>query len=53
MNNTIGWIAGLCLITGSSLLTACNTLEGAGKDVEKTGEVIQNCADRTDPSCKR
>lgn len=26
-------------------LTACNTVEGAGKDVEKAGEEIQEAAD--------
>jgi predicted small secreted protein len=26
-------------------LTACNTVEGAGKDIEATGEAIQESAD--------
>lgn len=26
-------------------LTACNTIEGAGRDVEKAGEEIQDAAD--------
>jgi len=27
-------------------LTACNTMQGAGKDLERGGEKIQNAADR-------
>jgi predicted small secreted protein len=27
-------------------LSACNTIEGAGRDVEKAGEKIQDAADR-------
>jgi predicted small secreted protein len=30
------------LALSSLALTACNTVEGAGKDVEKAGEVIQD-----------
>jgi predicted small secreted protein len=26
-------------------MTGCNTMEGAGKDVKKTGEKIENAAD--------
>jgi len=26
-------------------VTGCNTIEGAGKDIEKTGENIQDAAD--------
>ncbi|HJW44886.1 MAG TPA: entericidin A/B family lipoprotein [Lysobacter sp.] len=28
--------------------TACNTIEGAGKDVEKAGEEVQDAADKDD-----
>ena len=28
------------------LLTACNTIEGAGKDIERGGEKIQGAADK-------
>ncbi|HYE21047.1 MAG TPA: entericidin A/B family lipoprotein [Tepidisphaeraceae bacterium] len=27
-------------------LTACNTMEGAGRDIERGGEKMQNAADR-------
>lgn len=28
------------------MLTACNTIEGAGKDIERGGEKIQGAADK-------
>lgn len=28
------------------LLTACNTMEGAGKDIERGGQKIENAADK-------
>ncbi len=37
----LGAIAGACLF----LMTACNTVEGAGKDVEAIGEGVQDAAD--------
>lgn len=37
----LGAIAGACLF----LLTACNTVEGAGRDIESAGEGIQDAAD--------
>ena len=36
-------LAALAMVMG---LAACNTVKGAGKDVEKAGEGIQNAADR-------
>jgi len=34
------------LMLGSSMaLAACNTVEGAGKDVESAGEAVQDAAD--------
>ncbi len=39
----------LCLLAaclcGSATLTGCNTMEGAGEDIEKTGEGIQRAVD--------
>lgn len=32
----------------SLALTACNTVEGAGKDVENLGEAVQDVADGDD-----
>jgi len=34
------------LIAGVLVLTACNTMEGVGKDVQKSGEKIENAADK-------
>lgn len=50
-------IAAMSLL-GATLLVGCNTVEGAGKDVERAGEKIQsaNCssADKsTDPNCTK
>jgi predicted small secreted protein len=42
-------IAILCLLAaclcGSVALTGCNTMRGAGKDIEKAGEGIQRAVD--------
>jgi predicted small secreted protein len=45
-------------VLGATLLVGCNTVEGAGKDVERAGEKIQsaNCssADKaSDPNCTK
>lgn len=50
-------IAAMSLL-GATLLVGCNTVEGAGKDVERAGEKIQsaNCSSTdksTDPNCKQ
>ncbi|MEC5397981.1 entericidin A/B family lipoprotein [Uliginosibacterium sp. H1] len=34
------------LIAAMLIVTGCNTIQGAGKDVERGGEKIQNAADR-------
>ena len=34
------------ILAGSFLLTACNTMEGLGRDVEKTGDHIEKSAQR-------
>lgn len=38
------WIA-LLLATSTLALTACNTVRGFGRDVEATGDAIENAAD--------
>jgi predicted small secreted protein len=35
----------LAALLATALLTACNTMKGAGKDVEDAGEGIQDAAD--------
>ena len=37
---------GVVLSTG--LITACNTVEGAGRDVEAVGDAIEDAADDAD-----
>ena len=36
----------LCIIAAMLSLSACNTIEGMGKDVKKGGEAIEKAADR-------
>jgi len=37
----------MMLLAGTvSLLSACNTVEGAGKDIKRSGQAIENSADR-------
>jgi predicted small secreted protein len=35
----------LLLVTGSVMVAACNTIDGAGKDVESVGETVANTVD--------
>ena len=44
MKKLILTLAALCSV--AILNTACNTIEGAGKDVERAGEKIENSAQR-------
>jgi predicted small secreted protein len=40
-------MAALAILAGFAVsLTACNTVEGAGKDVKATGQAIENAADK-------
>ena len=34
----------VCLVLMATLLSACNTMEGFGRDVEKVGNKIENAA---------
>jgi len=36
----------LLISLGSSALTACHTVKGAGKDIERAGEEIQDASDK-------
>jgi len=38
-------LAGAVLTVAVGALSACNTTEGAGKDIEAAGEAIQDAAD--------
>lgn len=33
------------LLTGSFMVAACNTVEGAGKDVQSAGKAVEDAAD--------
>lgn len=57
MNNSLIRLIAVLSVFGASLLSGCNTMEGAGRDVEAAGEKIQdvNCtgADaKNDSRCK-
>lgn len=41
MKAGLGWLAVGCLIL---TLSACNTMHGLGKDIERGGEKIQNAS---------
>lgn len=34
----------LALVAGSVMVAACNTVEGAGKDVKSAGEAVEDAA---------
>ena len=42
-------VALLALITFAAGISACNTIEGAGKDVKATGQAIENAAKDSKP----
>ena len=47
MKVTLKTVALLLLVAiGSNSLTACHTVKGAGKDIEKAGEEIQKASDK-------
>ncbi len=37
-------IVAAVLLTGSLMLAACNTVEGAGKDVQSAGQAVEKAA---------
>jgi predicted small secreted protein len=37
----------LCALAGMALIAGCNTVHGAGQDIERGGEKVQNAADST------
>lgn len=57
MKKLIASLYAVTLVLGAGTLTACNTIEGAGKDIERAGETVQNsnCTKddaAKDPACK-
>ena len=43
------FLAATAIIGASFFLGACNTVEGAGKDVKATGNAIEKAADESKP----
>ncbi|SEG07711.1 entericidin A/B family lipoprotein [Marinobacterium lutimaris] len=39
-------LALMLVFAGGFALSGCNTIEGAGKDIEKAGQKIEDAADR-------
>ncbi|MFS0738491.1 entericidin A/B family lipoprotein [Sphingomonas sp. 1P06PA] len=35
----------LALVAGSLMISACNTVEGAGKDISSAGDAVKDAAD--------
>ena len=40
-------VIALALVAGGLLVSACNTVEGAGKDVSSAGNAVSNAADKS------
>ncbi len=38
-------LVGMFVVAGALLVSACNTVEGAGKDVSSAGDAVANAAD--------
>lgn len=38
-------LLGSALVAGMFLIAACNTVEGAGRDVQSAGKAVENAAD--------
>jgi len=58
MNNWFTRVIAAISLLGATLLVGCNTVEGAGRDVEAAGEKIQsaNCTSAdsaNDPNCAK
>ena len=46
MRDSVRKISWLALAASMLFMTACNTMEGAGKDIKKGGEKLEDSADR-------
>jgi predicted small secreted protein len=40
-------VVNMLVVTGALLVSACNTVEGAGRDVASAGDTIANTADKS------
>ena len=43
---SVSIFAVIAVLLGAMALSGCNTMKGAGKDIEKAGDKIQDSADR-------
>ena len=50
INRRILWLFGMLALVASNglALSACNTMRGAGEDIEASGEMIQEGAEETE-----
>lgn len=54
MKLVIKIVAGIVLVTlAGTLTTGCNTVRGAGKDIQKGGQVVVKAADKTQQGTRR
>jgi predicted small secreted protein len=44
MERTMRTILTMVAVTGAMLVAACNTIEGAGRDLQSAGEAVSNTA---------
>ncbi len=40
-------LVGLALVAGALMVSACNTVEGVGKDVSSAGDTVAKTADKS------
>ena len=45
--STLNCVTAMMIALATSALPACNTTEGAGKDIEKAGQGIQHAAEKS------
>ena len=54
MNQSLKILVAAMILASAGAISACNTVEGAGKDIERAGEKVQhaNCSSN-DTSCRK
>jgi len=45
MRNSMHWMFAALFGVAMAMLVGCNTLEGAGEDVQEAGEAVEDAAD--------
>jgi len=54
MNHSLKTLLVAMILASAGALSACNTVEGAGKDVERAGEKVQDATcSSNDTSCRQ